>query len=139
MHKNAFVTDHVITPENVELIVRCGRARWKIENENNNVLKTQGYHFEHNYGHGKTHLSGVLTTLILIAFLFHTLLALFCQKYMRLLGRVGRHRLFEGIRVLSQFFYVSSWTHLFDGMEYTLTHRVALPVFFGSLPSNKPP
>jgi len=33
---------------------RGGRCRWKIENENNNTLKTKGYHFEHNYGHGHT-------------------------------------------------------------------------------------
>jgi hypothetical protein len=32
--------------------VAAGRARWKVENENNNTLKTKGYHLEHNYGHG---------------------------------------------------------------------------------------
>ena len=35
------------------------RARWKIENETFNTLKNQGYHFEHNYGHGEQHLSVV--------------------------------------------------------------------------------
>ena len=34
----------------------------KIENENNNVLKNHGYHLEHNFGHGKAHLSNVLFT-----------------------------------------------------------------------------
>lgn len=55
-------------------IVRAGRARWKIENENNNTLKTKGYHLEHNFGHGKNHLSEALATLNILAFLFHTLL-----------------------------------------------------------------
>jgi len=37
-----------------------GRARWKVENENNNVLKTKGYHIEHNFGHGNQHLASLL-------------------------------------------------------------------------------
>ena len=38
--------------------MRGGRARWKIENETFNTLKNQGYHFEHNYGHGKKSVGG---------------------------------------------------------------------------------
>jgi hypothetical protein len=30
----------------------------KIEKENFNTLKTKGYHFEHNFGHGELNLSG---------------------------------------------------------------------------------
>jgi hypothetical protein len=55
-------------------VVEAGRSRWKIENENNNTLKTKGYHFEHNYGHGQRYLSSVLASLILLAFLVHTVL-----------------------------------------------------------------
>jgi hypothetical protein len=40
-------------PNDVEPVMRGGRARWKIENETFNTLKNQGYNFEHNYGHGK--------------------------------------------------------------------------------------
>jgi hypothetical protein len=57
-----------VTAENVVALVAAGRSRWKIENENNNTLKTKGYHFEHNYGHGQQHLSAVLATLILLAY-----------------------------------------------------------------------
>jgi len=60
IYKNAFITDFEVRETNVEAIVRDGRARWKIENENNNVLKTKGYHLEHNFGHGCQHLSSVL-------------------------------------------------------------------------------
>jgi len=42
-----------VNEENVVDIITAGRARWKIENENNNTLKTKGYHLEHNFGHGK--------------------------------------------------------------------------------------
>jgi hypothetical protein len=53
VNKNAFATNHPITEANVADIVRDGRARWKVENENNNTLKTKGYHLTHNFGHGK--------------------------------------------------------------------------------------
>ena len=74
LYFNTFITDHALTSSTVIEIVAAGRSRWKIENENNNTLKTKGYHFEHNFGHGKKNLSAVLATLILLAFLFHTIL-----------------------------------------------------------------
>lgn len=64
----------------------AGRARWKITNEHNNVLKTKGDQLEHNFGHGKEHLSSFLATIHpvrcgalshgmnLLAFGLHTLL-----------------------------------------------------------------
>jgi hypothetical protein len=58
LYKNAFVTDFEISKDNIKQIVADGRARWKIENENNNILKTKGYHLEHNFGHGKPVISG---------------------------------------------------------------------------------
>ena len=53
-------------------LAASGRARWKIENENNNTLKTKGYHLEHNFGHGQQHLSSLLDAMNILAFLFHT-------------------------------------------------------------------
>ena len=50
-------------------LMRAGRACWKIENETFNTLKTQGYHFEHNFGHGYRHLSTVFAYLMMLAFL----------------------------------------------------------------------
>ena len=41
-------------------LMRAGRARWKIENETFNTLKNQGYHFEHNFGHGQAHLANAM-------------------------------------------------------------------------------
>ena len=43
IYHNAWITDWKITADNVAGLVSAGRARWKIENENNNVLKTKGY------------------------------------------------------------------------------------------------
>ena len=56
IYKNAFISNHHINTNNVVELVRAGRARWKVENENNNTLKTQGYHFTHNFGHGQQFL-----------------------------------------------------------------------------------
>jgi len=69
LYRNAFITDFAITDDNVAAIVAAGRARWKIENENNNTLKTKGYHLEHNFGHGKKHLSSLLAAMNILAFL----------------------------------------------------------------------
>ena len=53
-------------------LAACGRARWKIENETFNVLKTGGYNLEDAAGHGKLTLAIILVTLNLLAFAFHT-------------------------------------------------------------------
>ena len=39
LYRNSFVTNYEITKENVKEIAQAGRARWKIENENNNILR----------------------------------------------------------------------------------------------------
>lgn len=80
LYKNAFATDHWITDQTVEAIVQSGRTRWKVENENNNTLKTKGYNLEHNLGHGKQHLASLLATFNLLWLLFHTLLELLDDK-----------------------------------------------------------
>jgi hypothetical protein len=64
-----WITDIYLTKDNAFKIMRAGRARWKIENEVFNTLKNQGYHFEHNFGHGKRHLSTVFAMLMMLAFL----------------------------------------------------------------------
>lgn len=57
--------------ESVAEIAACARARWKIENESFNVLKNNGYHLEHNFGHGKQNLAMLFATVNLLAFAMH--------------------------------------------------------------------
>ena len=76
MYHNSFIPHHQISDQTVAEIVSAVRARWKGENEGHNVLKTKGYHLEHNFGHGEEYLAAVLLTLNLLAFLFHTVLHL---------------------------------------------------------------
>jgi hypothetical protein len=59
LYRNAWASSPTISAENVVTMAAAGRSRWKIKNEHNTTLKTQGYHFEHNYGPGKQHLSSV--------------------------------------------------------------------------------
>jgi hypothetical protein len=64
----SWVTDLRVTKGTVYQLRRGERARWRIENETFNTLKNQGYHFEHNYGHGYQHLSVVFAVLMMLAF-----------------------------------------------------------------------
>ncbi len=48
LYRNSWITNHELTPQQVIQLVSGGRSRWKTENENHNVLKTRGYHLEHN-------------------------------------------------------------------------------------------
>ncbi len=61
-YRNSFVPDLSVDKDDVGALAACGRARWKIENESFNTLKTKGYNLKHNFGHGKEHLSAVLTS-----------------------------------------------------------------------------
>jgi hypothetical protein len=81
VYQNSFATNHLITDETVIDIVRAGRTRWKVENENNNTLKTKGYNLEHNFGHGKKHLASFLASLNILSLLFHTVLELLDDTY----------------------------------------------------------
>jgi hypothetical protein len=117
LYHNTFATSLLIDDKNVMDIVEAGRSRWKIENENNNILKTKVYHFEHNYGHGKKFLSQLLAVLIILAFLVHTVLNWMDNKY-RLLREKSPslRRFFEDIRILTSYLYFESWDALLDFM-----------------------
>ena len=116
-YRNSFITDWKITAENVAGLVAAGRARWKIENENNNVLKNHGYHLEHNFGHGKQHLSALLLTMNLLAFGLHTLLELGDESYRLVRKAVGaRRKFFTHLEALTTYLPFENWERLMDFM-----------------------
>ena len=117
LYRNGFITDFKITQDNVAAIVATARARWKIENENNNVLKTKGYHLEHNFGHGKKHLASFLATLNILAFLYHTFLSFTDENY-RLIRAVlpTRKTFFDDLRALTRYMLFANWDALMDFM-----------------------
>ena len=113
VYRNAWITDFPITDKNVEALAASGRARWKIENENNNTLKTKGYHLEHNFGHGKKHLASLLATMNILAFLFHTVLELTDKHYQLIRATLPtRKTFFDDVRALSRYFFFPSWEAL---------------------------
>jgi hypothetical protein len=107
-YHNAWITSHPVTSDTVVEVVAAGRSHWKVENENFNVLKNQGYHFEHNYGHGKEHLSTLLLTLL--AFLVHTVLQLSSSRYRAIREALGARRtFFNDLRALTRYLYFDDW------------------------------
>jgi hypothetical protein len=118
-HEWTWVVDLTLTPANVRLVAVGGRTRWRIENETFNTLKNQGYHFEHNYGHGEKHLSTVLALLMMAAFLIDQVQ----QKCNPLFGaawhKKGTKRaLWEAVRQLFATFEVSSMREIYEGIAF---------------------
>ena len=115
-----WVTDLALTRESVEPIMRGGRARWKVENETFNTLKTQGYDLEHNYGHGKRHLSTVLAYLMLLAFLVDQTQEHACRLFQAARGAYrSRVALWERLRGLFENFYLPDWATVW----WVIAHR----------------
>lgn len=113
----SWVTNLWITQSNVFMIMRGGRARWKIENETFNTLKNLGYNFEHNYGHGKKHLSTVLCLLMLLAFLIDQAQGIACNLFQAVKKRSGSCRgTWEKMRVLFQCLQIPSWEWFYQFM-----------------------
>jgi hypothetical protein len=117
LYHNTFATSLSLDDRRVLEVVAAGRSRWKIENENNNTLKTKGYHFEHNYGHGQQYLSSVLASLIILAFLVHTVLEWMDDQYQLLRQKLpSRKRLFSDIRTLTSYLCFENWGALMTFM-----------------------
>ena len=121
----SWVTDLAITADNAMEIMRCGRARWRIENETFNTLKNQGYNLGHNYGLGKKHLSAVFMHLMLLAFLVDQVQQLCCPLFQAARAKVSSKRsLWERIRSYFHTFIAPSMerilrmiAHGFEGLQ----------------------
>ena len=126
---NTWITDIKLTRENVAKVMRGGRARWKIENETFNTLKTQGYHLEHNYGHGEQHLATNLACLTFTAFLINQIEQLACKFFQQALeAKKSKKALWHAIRSLFDWFFIDSWEDLYTaiigGRSVSLKHLV---------------
>ena len=114
LYYNTWLTGLEITTENAFSLCRGGRTRWKIENETFNTLKNQGYKFEHNYGHGKKHLSTNFGMLMMLAFLIDQTQQLCCGLFSAA-WKACRAKivLWERIRNSFLLLKVTSWSALF--------------------------
>jgi len=109
-YRNSWVTNLEVNEKNISEMVECARARWKIENEHNNVLKHHGYHLEHNFGHGQEHACEIYVLLNLLAFQMHGILLLLDEGYQKARGSIRRRdEFFAGLRLIFSRFLFQSW------------------------------
>src|ERR1700730_14018945 len=123
----SWVTDLRVSPRNVYRLMQGGRARWKIENETCNTLKNQGYHFEHNYGHGEQNLSVVFALVMMLAFLVDQTQQRCCALFQAVWDKLGSKRLlWERMRALFYVYALASMRQLLVALFYGLKKPVPL-------------
>jgi len=119
IHTWAWVTDLTLTADNVRQVARGGRARWRIENETFNTLKNQGYHFEHNYGHGYKHLAAVFALLMMLAFLIDQVQQKCNPLFQKAWDKKGsKCGLWESMRHLFASFEVASMAEIYQAIAF---------------------
>jgi len=110
----SWVTDFRIDESNLMTLMRGGRARWKIENETFNTLKNQGYHFEHNFGHGNRNLSTVLMHLMMLAFLVDQIQQHSCRLFQTAVTAAqGKGRFWFKLRARFDLCQIPDWETLY--------------------------
>jgi len=114
-----WITDIYLTKDTVFNIMKAGRARWKIENETFNTLKNQGYNLEHNYGHGKQHLSTVFAMLMMLAFLIDQIQECYCEFFQKAKEKTkARIHLWTRMQALFLTFFISDWNTFYLAIRY---------------------
>jgi hypothetical protein len=123
-----WITDLPITRGNAKHLVRGARARWHIENETFNTLKNQGYHYEHNYGHGEEHLCVVFAMLMMLTFLIDQVQQACCPLFRAAWAKVKSKRaLWQTLRSYFYHFILHSMTQLYELMLLEL--KLEPPIF----------
>jgi hypothetical protein len=103
-----------VEDSNLMTLMRGARARWKIENETFNTLKNQGYHFEHNFGHGNQHLGTVLMHLMMLAFLIDQIQQRCCRLFQAALTAAkSKTRLWRKLRNRFDLCLIPTWEVLY--------------------------
>ncbi len=123
---NAFVTPQPVARDTVAELGVCARAGWKveprgspeIENERFNVLKSIGYHLEHNFGHGKQNLAMMFAAMNLLAFAIHTVCdSLELAWIDARAAKRARTRFFEHIRTITAYLVFPNWQTLMQTLN----------------------
>jgi hypothetical protein len=92
----------------------------EIENETFNVLKTNGYNLEHNFGHGKQNLAALLITLNLLAFAFHTVCYQTEPLWQLARSKTGsRMQFFGRLATITIYLIFPSWDDLLQTLAFT--------------------
>ena len=112
--KFSWVTNINLDEQTLSKVMRIGRSRWKIENETFNTLKNQGYHFEHNFGHGNQYLCTNFAYLMMMAFCVDQIQQHYCQYFKTILrGLKTRVKLWESLRAVFKILPCKNMTQIF--------------------------
>ncbi len=104
--------------------MRADRVRWEVENETFNTLKNQGYHFEHNFGHGKHLLASVFSNLMMLAFLIDQ--GLCCQLFQQAQEKAERSRYFwHKVRSMFDWWLLPDWETLYGSILYGIEVQIS--------------
>lgn len=119
----SWATDIEINSKNVFELMKVGRSRWKDENEIFNTLKNQGYHLEHNYGHGKENLAANFALFANLAFLIDQVEELSCTLYQTARDVMGtKNSLWRKIQVLIEIIEFESWNDLLGSIAFKVKY-----------------
>jgi hypothetical protein len=114
-----WITDITLSRDNIYHVMRAGRSRWKVENETFNTLKNLGYHFEHNYGHGKQHLATIFALLTMLAFLLDQVQEHSCNLFKATRNKFhSRIALWAKIRGMFTEHYIDDWETFYMAIIY---------------------
>lgn len=127
LYRNSWVTDLLISEENIKTLVKAGRCRWKNENELFNVMKNHGYCMEHNYGHGQKNMAFNFYLFTLLAFLIHQIFELTDRQYQACREKFGsKKHLWEKLRSWIDIIIFETWEKL---LEFALAPKKGLLVW----------
>ena len=128
-----WVTDFDITQKNVHALMRGGRARWKIENETFNTLKNQGYHFEHNFGHGYNNLCSIFALLMMLAFLVDQSLQISCNLFNAAMKECkSRTNFWHKVRCYFIGYMFESMNEIYDAIVYGIQKQKPMILYIKS-------
>lgn len=127
-YHNTWITDINITKTNAYRLFQGVRAKWKIENETFNTLKNQDYHFEHNYGHGKKHLSTVFSFLMMMAFFIDQIQQSCCGLFQMAWEKMkSKVRLWGRLRAYFTTLFINSWEDLWRAIACGYSGILSIP------------
>jgi hypothetical protein len=127
-YHNSFITCYPLTEKVLRALTACGRAKWRGENEGHNMLKNHGPSLSHNFGHGET-LSSVMVTLILLSFLMHAILFFTDHLYIAILTKLSfsRQTFFRDASALTRYLpftdFVQLETFMLKGLNNETTQE----------------
>jgi len=92
------------------------------------VLKNNGYHLEHNFGHGKQHLAKTFAAMNLLAFAFHSVADCLESQWNQARDIIAkRTRFFLHLATLCAYVLFESWNSLIQTLSQTLILGKAPP------------